>query len=310
MNASLSPKFRFGAESKNGPVSFAASQTKSAKSALTNAEFLRDSCGGMSLPFGPRDHSECPHRVTSRVFAGTDSDSLELVIDAAYRQVFGNCHVMEQERSPALEAQLKDGRLCVREFVRGLAKTEFYRTRFYSNVSPSRGIELAFKHVLGRPPLSQSEVSGCIDQQAREGFEAVIDSLVDSAEYTEVFGSDTVPYVRAFTSAAGMSMMNFVRIAAMEQNFAGSDVSRGSDSILQSNLASGSLLKINVPELPLYMETSTSWSGGLPPANYEKLWRGLAIVGGAHLAGMLVNVVAQMLGYNGLDRIPAMFLGL
>ena len=105
-------------------------------------------------------------------------------------------------------------------------------------------------------------------------------------------------------------MMNFVRIAAMEQNFASSDVSRGSDSILQSNLASGSLLKINVPELPLYMQTSTSWSGGLPPANYEKLWRGLAIVGAAHLAGMLVNVTAQMLGYNGLDRIPAMFLGL
>ena len=96
----------------------------------------------------------------------------------------------------------------------------------------------------------------------------------------------------------------------MEQNFAGSDVSRGSDSILQSNLASGSLLKINVPELPLYMQTSTSWSGGLPPANYEKLWRGLALVGGAHLAGMLVNVLSQMAGIHALDRIPAMFLGL
>ena len=310
MNASLSPKFRFGAESKNGPVSFAASQTKSAMSALTNADFLRNSCSGMSLPFGPRDHSECPHRVTSRVLAGTDSDSLEQVIDAAYRQVFGNCHVMEQERASALEAQLKDGRLCVRDFVRGLVKSDFYRSRFYEAVSPSRGIELAFKHVLGRPPLSQNEVSGCIEQRAHEGFEAMIDSLVDSPEYTEVFGADTVPYVRAFTSAGGMSMMNFVRIAAMEQNFASSDRSRGSDSILQSNLASGSVLKINVPQSPLYMKTSMSWSGNNPPANYEKLWRGLAIVGAAHLAGMLVNIMAQMLGYNGLDRIPAMFLGL
>ena len=114
-------------------ISFAASQTKSVNSALTNAEFHRASCSDMSLPFGPRDHSECPYRVTSRVFAGTDSDSLEQVIAAAYRQVFGNCHVMDLERSSALEAQLKDGRLCVREFVCGLAKT-FYRTRFYSNV--------------------------------------------------------------------------------------------------------------------------------------------------------------------------------
>ena len=310
MNTSSSPKFRFGAESKNGPVSFAASQTKSIDSALTNAEFRRRACSGMSLPFGPRDHNECPHRVTSRVLAGTDSDSLDPVIEAAYRQVFGNCHVMEQERSSTLEAQLKDGRLCVRDFVRGLAKSEFYRARFYAAVPPTRGVELAFKHVLGRPPLSQSEVSGCIAQQASEGFEAVIDSLVDSPEYSEVFGADTVPYVRAFTSAAGMSMMNFVRIAAMEQNFASSDVSKGTDSILQKNLASGSALTIHVPEALLYMKTSMSWSGGNPPANYEKLWRGLAIVGAAHLAGMLVNVMAQMLGYNGLDRIPAMFLGL
>jgi len=310
MTAPFSSKLRFGAESKNGPVSFAASQTKSAKSALTNADFLRSSCSGMSLPFGPRDHDECPHRVTSRLLAGADSDSFEQVIDAAYRQVFGNCHVMEQERASALEAQLKDGRLCVRDFVRGLVKSDFYRSRFYEAVSPSRGIELVFKHVLGRPPLSQNEVSGCIEQQAREGFEAVIDSLVDSPEYTEVFGADTVPYVRAFTSAAGMSMMNFVRIAAMEQNFASSDVSKGADSILQNNLASGSTLTIDVPEAPLYMQTSRSWAGGIPPAKYEKLWRGLALVGAAHLAGMLVNVMAQMLGYNGLDRIPAMFLGL
>ena len=96
----------------------------------------------------------------------------------------------------------------------------------------------------------------------------------------------------------------------MEQNFASSDVSKGADSILQNNLASGSTLTIHVPEAPLYMQTSPSWAGGIPPAKYEKLWRGLALVGAAHLAGMLVNVMAQMLGYNGLDRIPAMFLGL
>ena len=30
----------------------------------------------------------------------------------------------------------------------------------------------------------------------------------------------------------------------------------------------------------------------------------------AHLAGMLVNVVSQMLGIHALDHIPAMFLGL
>ena len=66
-----------------------------------------------------------------------------------------------------LEAQLKDGRLCMRDFVRGLAQTEFYRSRFFASVSPHRGIELSFKHLLGRSPLSQQEVAACLALQAQ-----------------------------------------------------------------------------------------------------------------------------------------------
>ena len=54
---------------------------------------------------------------------------------------------------------------------------------------------------------------------------------------------------------------------------------------------------------------SGTWAKGKPPASFEKLWRGLALVGAAHLAGMLVNIVFQMLGNNSLDGIPAKFLG-
>lgn len=57
------------------------------------------------------------------------------------------------------------------------------------------------------------------------------------------------------------------------------------------------------------MDQSAAWRSG-PPANFEKLWRGLALVGAAHLAGMLLNVLSQMAGIQALDRIPAMFLGL
>jgi len=55
---------------------------------------------------------------------------------------------------------------------------------------------------------------------------------------------------------------------------------------------------------------SGTWTANQPPAQFEKLWRGLALVGALHLAGMLVNIVFQMMGYHFLDRIPAMFLGL
>ena len=57
------------------------------------------------------------------------------------------------------------------------------------------------------------------------------------------------------------------------------------------------------------MQESASWRSG-PPADFEKLWRGLALVGAAHLAGMTVNILAQIAGIQALDKIPAMFLGL
>ncbi len=312
MNASLSSKFRFGAESKAADVSFVSPQVTVGKSqaALTNSEYLRQSCAQMKIPVGPRDHSECPHRVTFDRLAPSDKEALHQGIEAAYRQVLGNTHVMEHERCGLLEAQFTDGRLCTREFVRGLAKSEPYKSRYFYKVSAYRGIELNFKHLLGRPPLNQQEVANAAAIQSAQGFEALIDAIIDSAEYTEVFGDHGIPYVRSFTSASGMPMLNFVRIAALEKNFASSDRSNGSDSLIRGSLAGEIAVAIDVPPALEYISVSPTWLGNKPPADYEKLWRGLTLVGAAHLAGMLVNVVSQMLGIHALDRIPAMFLGL
>ena len=98
MNASLSPKFRFGAESKADISFIAAVDRRESKAALTNAEYLRQSCAQMQIPVGPRDHSECPHRVTFDRFVPSDSEALRQGIEAAYRQVLGNTHVMDHER--------------------------------------------------------------------------------------------------------------------------------------------------------------------------------------------------------------------
>ena len=309
MYNSLSPKMDFGAVAKTSGVSYSNQANGSQDAALTNADFLRSACAKMQLGIGPRDHQECPHRVTFDFYAPSDSSALEIAILAAYRQLHGNCYVMSNERATELEAQLGNGRISMREFVRGLVKRDFYKDRFLNSVAPQRGIELSFKHLLGRPPLSQQEVAGAIAIQAQHGYEAMVDSLVDSAEYTEVFGSDTVPYGRAWTSASGMPMINFVRMAALEQNFVTSDRTNGSSSILLRNLTKGTPLPIKVTAKVSYVGVSAAWGSGKPPANFEKLWRGLALVGGAHLAGMTINVMCQIAGFNGLDRIPALFLG-
>ena len=282
MNASFSTKSAFGAETKNRAVSFSAQQESGKDAALTNV----DQC------------------------SRSDLEASEIAIQAAYRQVFGHCHVMENERLFTLEAQLRDGRLCIRDFVRALAKSDFYTSRFLVPVAPLRGVELGFKHLLGRPPESQAEVSDCIALQASSGFSALVDHWIDSAEYSEVFGSDTVPYVRSWDSVAGQSTAAFLRIAALEQNFVSSDPAKGSGSILLRNLTFGAPLKIQRPHGAGSKQMSAAWADGKPPARAEKLWRGLALVGAVHLGGMLLNVTGQIFGLHALDRIPAMFLGL
>ena len=150
----------FGAETKwNSPVSFQRKGQNTQKPALTIGEFLKQSCDQMAIGVGPRSHEDCPHRVTAECYSPDDQASLDQVIAASYRQVFGNAHVMDYERCNELEAQLRNGELDVRNFIRGLAKSSFYKSRFFSAVAPQRGIELNFKHLLGRAPHSQSEMS-------------------------------------------------------------------------------------------------------------------------------------------------------
>ena len=229
----------FGATSKwSNPVSFQRKGPAKNKPALTNGEFLKQSCDQMSIGVGPRSHEDCPHRVTTECYSPDDSAALAEAINASYRQVFGNAHVMDFERCNELEAQLCNGDLDVRNFIRGLAKSSFYKSRFFSGVAPQRGIELNFKHLLGRAPHSQAEVSGKISMLAEHGHDAVIDSIVDSAEYLEVFGSDVVPYARAWSSPADLATSAFSMLAALQKNFAGSDSARGGSSTLMRSLGS------------------------------------------------------------------------
>ena len=62
---------------------------------------------------------------------GRSEEEVETVIRAIYRQILGNAYVMESERVTIPESQLKRGELSVREFVRSLAKSDLYRSRFF-----------------------------------------------------------------------------------------------------------------------------------------------------------------------------------
>lgn len=150
-------------------------------------------------------------------------EEVEVVIRAVYRQVLGNSYIMESERLVVPESQLKRGEISVREFVRLVAKSDFYRWRFVDNCYRYRTIELNFKHLLGRAPNDYSEMV-CHSQVLDErGFEADIDSYIDSDEYQENFGENIVPYHRGFTTQVGQKNVGFSRMFQLFRGYSSSD---------------------------------------------------------------------------------------
>jgi phycoerythrin-associated linker protein len=163
---------------------------------------------------------------TSRfeLIPGRSAEEVESIIQAVYRQVLGNAYVMESERASVAESQFKLGELSVREFVRAVAKSELYRSRFFDSCPRYRYTELTFKHLLGRAPDGLEEMrthSTILDTQ---GFEADIDSYLDSDEYQNAFGEFIVPHYRGYKSEPGRNMVGFTHIFALLRGSSSSDL--------------------------------------------------------------------------------------
>jgi phycoerythrin-associated linker protein len=152
----------------------------------------------------------------TELWSNRSAEDVQAVIRAVYKQVLGNPHVMESERLTSAESQLCDGSISVREFVRAVAKSGFYSSRYFQKCAPYRFVELNFMHILGRPPATQAEVSVHIVRCVAEGYDAEIDSYVDSDEYQAAFGEDIVPYNRSKTEA-GQNQITYNRMFAIDR---------------------------------------------------------------------------------------------
>lgn len=152
-------------------------------------------------------------------------ETLQAVIRAVYRQVLSNQHVMESQRLTSGESLLRHGDISVAGFVRLVAKSDLYRSLFFDNSSPYRSIELNFKHLLGRAPISQAEISEHVLTYNTRGYAADIDSYIDSSEYQQNFGENIVPYARGQRTEAGISNISFNRTFALNRGFAANNTS-------------------------------------------------------------------------------------
>ncbi|GAA6619070.1 phycobilisome rod-core linker polypeptide [Scytonema sp. NUACC26] len=195
---------------------------------------------------GTEAFSDSP-RVELRLNAS--KDDIEAVIRAVYRQVLGNDYLMASERLKSAESLLRDGNLTVREFVRSVAKSELYKKKFFYNSFQTRIIELNYKHLLGRAPYDESEVVYHLDLYQNQGYDAEIDSYIDSVEYQTNFGDNVVPYYRGFATQAGQKTVGFNRMFRLYRGYANSDRAQveGKTSRLARELATNSASSIVGP---------------------------------------------------------------
>lgn len=150
-------------------------------------------------------------------------EDLQAIIRATYRQIFGNAHIMDSQRLVAAESQLRNGDITVRGFVRALAQSDLYRSLFFDTSSPYRFIELNCKHLLGRAPHDQREIADHVQRYNKQGYEADIDSYINSEEYLENFGENTVPYYRSNQTQSGIKNVGFNRTFTLVRGFAAND---------------------------------------------------------------------------------------
>ncbi|GAB4217488.1 MAG: phycobilisome rod-core linker polypeptide [Synechococcales cyanobacterium] len=128
---------------------------------------------------------------------GLSNSEKEDALRAAYRQVFErDIRRAYGQKVTVFDSQVKNGTISMKEFIRRLGKSEIYRKQFYEPFINSRVIELAFRHFLGRAPETREEVATYFDIVTKKGLAGLVDALVDSREYGDYFGEETVPYLR------------------------------------------------------------------------------------------------------------------
>ncbi|NJK35455.1 MAG: photosystem I reaction center subunit X [Oscillatoriales cyanobacterium SM2_2_1] len=178
----------------------APSRVAEAPGTLGPKVFKLDQTPANNLRFGPKGKTTRVQGVSVRF----SESSTQAVIRALYLQVIGYIPY-EGQRQKVAEIKLENGEISVRECVKLLAKSPAFRDRYWTKLYVTKAIEYIHRRLLGRPTYGRKEMNAYFDLCSKKGFYALVDAIIDSPEYNEAFGEDTVPYERYLT-AAGVSL--------------------------------------------------------------------------------------------------------
>ena len=221
---------------------------------------------------------EIPGDEQPRIFSTAllpDAQELETLILAAYRRIFNEQQLLSSHRDRFLESQLRSSQLSVREFIRGLLLSESFRRLNYECSNNYRFVEMCVQRVLGRQVYDQREVLAWSIVLATEGIQGFVDALLDSDEYVENFGEDTVPYQRRrILPQQAMGEVPFERMPRY-----------GSDHLEK------------LTQLGNDFSANRLLDDGLPPEGLRKLGAVITVAGALVLTSGVIAVVLSWFGW-------------
>ena len=211
--------------------------------------------------------------------------NVEEQIESAYRQIF--FHAFKVDREPMLEMQLRNGDISTRDFIRGLLLSRKFREGFYRCNSNYRVVEQIVGRVLGREVHGDQERIAWSIVIANQGLEGLVDVLLNSAEYMDNFGLDTVPYQPSRVLAGhARSQLPFNQKAPRYNAYWREASARRAPA----NPHGGGGAQFSGGQL------SPAWVGGQPPKLAQTIWLGLAAIGGLEVLRVLLTTAGAMLG--------------
>ena len=256
------------------------------------------------MPFGPAsllgverfsEESEAP----LELLPGDDDAKKEQIIRAVYKQVLGNAYVMESERQLVAESQFKLGEISVREFVRRIAKSDLYRSRFFETCARYRYIELAFRHLMGRAPIDFQEMRDHSERLDAKGYDTDIDSFLDCDDYQNAFGEWIVPYQRGWKTESCTTLQEFTWSFQLLRGNSSSSL-KGDLAGISSKLGGAAYQNRPLAVIPPSSSETSGWSFR-PSRNLQDAPTRLGV--GAGEEGMTYRVEVTGYSANNMRRI-------
>ena len=200
-----------------------------------------------------------------------NASSADELINAAYRQLF--FHTMAADREPFLESQFKSGQMNVQQLMRGLCLSERFQRWVYQCNSNYEVASQLVQRLLGREVNGEKEKIAWSIVLVQKGLTGLVDALLNSSEYMNTFGVDTVPYQRR-RLLSGRSMGNVpfnIRLPRYGAYWR---------DVAVTKWAAGG-------------RVSAAWANGVPPVA-QKFGFVLSVVGSFELVRVLITVVVAV----------------